>query len=207
MNPDQLKAFIQKNKVALGGAGAAAVAGLAYLRSRAAKEDPDEGGLPKLGSALSAGGAPVSGDASSSYYPVSYVGASGGYDSTASDVYNGLQPQLEAIYNLMAKQLAGSNSPIPITVPPGTTTPSTPTPVRAGDPLAYQGSIVGRVTGATANGVPSYEFAANTDQATAAAAIGYGGRPFWTQAPDGPGYVNQWGNRASSIDAYGTPIQ
>ena len=113
MNPAQLRAFLERNKVALGAAGAAAVAGLAVLRNRQAKDDtPAQASLPALGSALSSGGAPVSGSAGS-YYPVSYVGASGGYDSTSSDVYNAIQPQLEALSRLWDKQA----SPIPVAAP------------------------------------------------------------------------------------------
>lgn len=83
MNLGGLGATIGRNKGLLGVAGAAVVAALAW-RSRSAKASP---------SAASTGLA--------SYGAGYQTSAATGYDSTASDVYNAIQPQVEQTQEML----------------------------------------------------------------------------------------------------------
>jgi hypothetical protein len=66
------------------------------------------------------------------------TGGQGGYDSTASDIYNALQPQVEGLQNLLESWQAGV---VPVPGSPGTdvdvTTPvaTTPTPTATTVPV------------------------------------------------------------------------
>ena len=101
MNAAKLKALFTKNRVALGALGVAAVAALAW-RAR-----------------TSTGG--DAGTASDVYQPAgtatnpSYYTATGAYDSTATDIYNAIQPQLEELREIADR----------IPVPGKETTPDT----------------------------------------------------------------------------------
>lgn len=101
MNPGlaRLQAAIVKNKVPIGVLGAGAVAALAW-RSRSTSTSPAtdtaSSGAVSTTPYYSAGG--------------QTAGASG-YDSTASDVYNAIQPQLEDLQNLFEQY---RQSPIPV---------------------------------------------------------------------------------------------
>lgn len=99
-----LRAAATKNKGALAVLGAAAVAAIAW-RARA--------GNPATAPAGEAG--PV---ASAPFYSVgAQTGATtGGYDSGGSDVYNALQPQIEALSNLIDRQQQ-QTTPVPVPVP------------------------------------------------------------------------------------------
>jgi hypothetical protein len=105
VNPDQLKAAFEKNKTVVVGGGLAAVVGLAlYQKKKAAGSSSTD-----AGAALSAGSQTAA--------------ASGGaaYDSSASDLYGAIQPQLEAIgQQLSALQAAPTTIPV-------ASTPATPT--------------------------------------------------------------------------------
>lgn len=113
LNLDRVRAAMSKNKVALGALGALAVAALAW-RART-----ESSGTTKTGT----------GAAGTSTTPYSYSasGYTGGtaYDSSSSDVYNALQPQLEAVGNAV-DQLRDLFQTVPV---PGT--PTTPTPAPA----------------------------------------------------------------------------
>lgn len=98
MNPDTIKAWLAKNKLAAGAAGVVIVGALA-LRSRATSAG--------VGSATPA--ASVAG-LTPSYSSGAQLSPATGYNSTASDVYNAIQPQLESLQSLMNQQ----PSPIPV---------------------------------------------------------------------------------------------
>jgi len=139
----RLSDFVQQNKTPLAVTGAAAVAGLAVLNSRrgasteAAAEEQALGTSAKPYS-YSAGGVPATG------YP-------GVYDSTGSDVYNALQPQLENIGSYLDRLTQRLDDAPPIAVPgaapappapvpaPATPAPAPPTPVLAPYKLASSG--------------------------------------------------------------------
>lgn len=96
---DTLRAGVLRNKVPLG-AGGVAVVGLLAWRARTAKASSS--------ATPAAGTSPVP----SSYSVGTQTAGATGYDSTASDVYNAIQPQLEQLSNLWSK-----NQAIPIPVP------------------------------------------------------------------------------------------
>ena len=106
MNLGQL---VQQHRTTLGVAGAAVVAGLALMQAR--KRDGDGGGpavpdvYPSLRSAASTGGAPSYG------YPLAGYAT---YDSTSSDLYNAIQPQIEYLQRLTEEQ---AGKPIPVASP------------------------------------------------------------------------------------------
>ncbi|MDO8107149.1 hypothetical protein Q6348_08060 [Isoptericola sp. b441] len=139
MNLAQLKASLARNKKPLAIAGAVGVAGLAWATSRR-----KSGGATSSGTS-SAVSYPSGSAPSPSYYT---PGSAGTYDSTGTDVYNALQPQLQDIRD----QLNQLNNPDPSTIPtpvpadPGTSVPpgETMTPVsqgyyrRAGTTAVYE---------------------------------------------------------------------
>lgn len=107
MNTAGLRAALMKNKTALGVAGAVLVGALA-LRARS-----------KTGTS-SAVAAPATTTAGVSATPSYYTagnGAATGYDSTASDVYSAIQPQIEQL-NTVVGSLA-KTVPVPSTSPQG----------------------------------------------------------------------------------------
>ena len=104
-----LRAMLGRNKAGLGVAGAGIVAVLAW-RAHAAK-----GTAPAAAPAAAALPAGVSQSAG---------GYTDAYDSTASDVYNALQPQLEELSRLWDK----TPTPIPV---PAAPTPAKPTTNKA----------------------------------------------------------------------------
>lgn len=115
-------AFVQQHKVPLGIAGAAAVAGLALLnRGKADESKPVVSTITT--NPQGPGGVPGTG----------YAGV---YDSTGSDVYNALQPQLESIGSYLdrvSKRL--DETPIPVPgAPPAAKAPE-PTPAAAPAPV------------------------------------------------------------------------
>jgi LysM repeat protein len=92
VNGAQLHAWFEQNKTTVGVGGAAVVAGLAVMKHKngAAAKDSAPAAAGD-GTATTAGGIPYSVGGQTG-------GATGGsYDSTASDLYGALQPQLEAI--------------------------------------------------------------------------------------------------------------
>lgn len=95
-------AFIAAHKISLGVGGAALVAGVAYLRSRST-------------SSSSSASTPTA----STYSSGQQTAASTGYDSTSSDVYNALQPQLEAVGDQLSslRDLFSTASTTPVPVP------------------------------------------------------------------------------------------
>lgn len=107
MNPGALLARLRggltKNKAGLAVLGAAAVAALAWqARSSKASEPADSAGDSTLSSGGQLGTAP--------------------YDSTSSDVYNAIQPELEQIGQLL-REWAPKTVPVPapeVPVTPGT---------------------------------------------------------------------------------------
>lgn len=115
MNLSDLPATLEQNKAAAAGVGAVAVIGFAmYQKRKTASAAP----TADVGAALSAGSQTAA--------------ASGGaaYDSSASDLYGALQPQLEAIGQQL-NQLANPTT-IPTPAPPApapvVATPQAPTP-------------------------------------------------------------------------------
>ncbi|MBN9327809.1 MAG: hypothetical protein BGO38_07900 [Cellulomonas sp. 73-145] len=107
MNLASLRAGLTKNKTPLMALGAVAVAGLAW-RARSQAKTPGSSGTTYS-----------TGAGSTSPTPYSYAPTSGGtsYDSTASDVYNAIQPELEQLQRLY--------SSVPV---PGTPTTPAPSP-------------------------------------------------------------------------------
>lgn len=103
MNPDQLRAAFENNKPVVVGGALAGVVGLALWRKK------NGGGQADAGAALSAGSQTAA--------------ASGGaaYDSSASDLYGAIQPQLEAI----GQQLSQLQNPKPSTIPAPKPAPKT----------------------------------------------------------------------------------
>lgn len=102
MNLDQLRAGIERNKKGLAVAGVAGVAGLALMKR-------SKGGQPAA--------AGEDGPTSGSQYglaPMPTTGAA--YDSTSSDIYNAIQPQLESLGQMLSK--AQEKPPIPVSAPP-----------------------------------------------------------------------------------------
>jgi len=88
MNPalTRLRGALTKNKTALAALGVVAVAGLAWRARSESTTAPTSSTTTTTDNSYSAGG--------------QLEGATGGagyYDSTASDVYNALQPQLESV--------------------------------------------------------------------------------------------------------------
>jgi hypothetical protein len=97
----QLRASIEQNKKGLAIAGAAGVAGLALLNKNRGGSAPAGEGAPASGGRYGLSSTPLP--------------ASGGvYDSSSSDVYNAIQPQLEELGRLMTE----AKSPIPVPAPP-----------------------------------------------------------------------------------------
>lgn len=89
---NRLRELFTRNKVALAVMGVAAVVGLALVaRKRAGSGDVAEGG----------------------YGGTAQAGALAPYDSTASDVYNAIQPQIEYLQNLARGIPVASDTPAP----------------------------------------------------------------------------------------------
>lgn len=118
-------ALFQQHKRTLAFVGAAAVGGLALMQARS----KDSGGgtgpaagvvMPSLDRASTAGG-PVAA------WPI--AGGFAPYDSGSSDLYNALQPQIEALQRMYEKQQENQGPAIPVGVPGGEVpTPVTPAP-------------------------------------------------------------------------------
>lgn len=101
MNTADLKAYVNAHKGPLGIAGALVVAGLAlYARKRSA--------LAKAGSPGGTTSSSTSGATSAGTY--SAYGQTVPYDSSATDVYNQLQPQIEALQQ-MSRNIPVSSAP------------------------------------------------------------------------------------------------
>jgi hypothetical protein len=103
VNLNGLKAGFERNKKGLAVAGAVAVGGLALMQARKGGTAGPQAGQPGATAVPARIPAPASQQTAS---------ASGWapYDSTASDVYNALQPMLERVSN----QLDTQRSPIPL---------------------------------------------------------------------------------------------
>lgn len=100
-----LRAAITKNKVPLGVVGAGAVAALAW-RSRSTSTSTSERSTSSTTGVTT----------SPAYY--SAGGQMGGaYDSTSSDVYNAIQPQLEQLADLQRRLLDRTETAAPSPVP------------------------------------------------------------------------------------------
>lgn len=89
MNLDKLRATFTKNRVALGALGAVAVAALAWRARTGTSADA---------TAATDVAQPAGTSATPSYYT-----ATGAYDSTATDIYNAIQPQLEELRDIAAQ--------------------------------------------------------------------------------------------------------
>lgn len=109
MNLGGLGATIGRNKAVLGVAGAAVVAALAW-RSRSAK--------------ASTSAAPGASTGMASYGAGYQTSAATGYDSTASDVYNAIQPQIEQTQEMLQGLRELWDNP----------TPPTPVPAEPAEP-------------------------------------------------------------------------
>lgn len=103
LNLGKLRAAISKNRVALGALGALAVGALAWRARSSGQSEP----------AVSAGGRASSTPAF--YSTGGQTSGASGYDSTASDVYNAIQPQLEELGRMLEE--ARNPAPIPVPVP------------------------------------------------------------------------------------------
>lgn len=114
VNLEQLRAFIARNKVTIGVLGAGAVALLA-LRSRS--NATSSTGLTDAPTYSGTVG----------YSSGSQTSGATGYDSTASDVYNAIQPQIEELQGTAewlrerwdAEQADTPPTPVPTPVPAG----------------------------------------------------------------------------------------
>lgn len=140
MNLEQLRDAIARNKVGLGVAGAGVVA-LIALRARSKGSSSSEPG----------GISAPAGYAYPSYSAGYQTGGATGYDSTASDVYNAIQPQLEYMQRLYESwdEKQKANPPTPVPAAPATPTPAAPTPKDYGDErrntiASYYRMILGR---------------------------------------------------------------
>jgi hypothetical protein len=105
MNPAALSAWAQQNKTAilLAGAGVAVTLGVRARSSSKPEEPAPNGGAMVAGSST---GAPV---------PVAGYAA---YDSSASDLYNAVQPGMEAIGQMVARlEQQQSATPTPVPAP------------------------------------------------------------------------------------------
>lgn len=118
----RVQAWIRKHRVVLLAGGGAAVAAVAlYLRQnqRTATASPSVHVPATTGTGASMPG----------YYTSGGMGAGGYYDSTATDVYNAIMPQLEALH----RQLSEVVRPGPVASPPApvgpVATPTGPTPL------------------------------------------------------------------------------
>lgn len=119
---EQLRATLTKNKTALGALGVVAVGALAW-RARSSSSTDGAGASSSSGS--------------SSVTPSSYsTGGQGTYDSSSSDVYNAIQPQLEHLQELWDKN---QSTPIPVPV-----TADAPTDSRRDAITTDYKSILGR---------------------------------------------------------------
>lgn len=104
MNLGQLRGAIERNKKGLAIAGAAGVAGLALLNKSKKGAAPTTG---PAGDALGTG----------SQYGLGMPATGGVYDSSSSDAYNAIQPQLESL-GRMLEAATKTAPPIPVTTPP-----------------------------------------------------------------------------------------
>lgn len=121
---EQLVAGLRKNKTAVGVLGAGAVVVLAWRARSRSSSDVTPGGYTTAGGGVST---------SPGYYSVGgQTSGATGYDSTASDVYNAIQPQLENLQRLWEDAQAEKASPVPVPVPEVTT--PTPKPAPPADP-------------------------------------------------------------------------
>jgi hypothetical protein len=113
MNIAGLKGAIARNKTPLGVGGAALVAVLAW-RARASKTTTPASTPASANRAPGVTASPMPG------YGGGYTTGTGPYDSSSSDIYNALQPQIETTQGLLNKLLANQNptSPIPVPAPP-----------------------------------------------------------------------------------------
>jgi hypothetical protein len=119
---DQLEAFLRQHRTAAIAGGGGLVVLLALLARK-----------------KSAATAAATGNTATTYTPAGYAnagaaGVSGGYDSTASDIYNALQPGMESLQNRVDVLEKGSvlgtvpSTPAPTGTGTGAPTPAPPTP-------------------------------------------------------------------------------
>lgn len=154
MNLAGLKAALTKNKIPLGIGGAVVVGALA-LRAKSKASSA----APAAGTLMTSGTTPIS-----AYSSGSQTYASSPYSSTAADVVNALQPQIEQILNQQTKP------PIPVPAPPAPATPVTSQGFfrRAGSAAVYQAQSNGTLNWLDAAsyagaGKPKYTDLAPTD--------------------------------------------
>lgn len=121
-------ALFQQHKRTLAFAGAAAAAGLGLLQAR--KRDTGGDAAAVAAPSYSTGGGPVSSS------PIS--GGFAPYDSTASDITNALQPQIEYLQRLAEQQ---AQAAIPVS------TPADETPEPAAAPAPYRSPAAGLKAG------------------------------------------------------------
>jgi hypothetical protein len=125
MGAEQITAWVQQNKALAIGGGVAAAAGLGLLaRSRAGGAAGESGGAAVPAAASYSAGGQVD----------AVTGGNGVYDSSASDLYSALSPELGGISEQLQKILDGQKTtPTPVPAPPKTTTPA---PAKPASPLA-----------------------------------------------------------------------
>lgn len=115
MNTAQLQAFVEAHKMELAAGGAVLVGGLALAKRK------------KAGAAT-----PTAAGAAAS--PQTGLPGTATYDSSASDVYNSIQPELEQLQQLITQQ--SSASPIPVAAAPAPAPIYAPAPAAAAVPTA-----------------------------------------------------------------------
>ena len=110
MNGAQINAWFDKNKKPALAVGAVVAGGLGLMTARRKASQPD--GETPPASLASAGSPGAIGARMTGTVPVAGYAA---YDSSASDGYNALQPQIERLGQMIQQQ----NTPIPVSVAPG----------------------------------------------------------------------------------------
>lgn len=138
MNLGQLTALAEKNKPALIGGGAVLAVGVG-LYSRKKKADSVAAGGDPRGSEVPAGtpaGLALPYSVGGQSYPMS--GAGGVYDSSASDLYGAVAPQLESLQEQLTGIKDKLNTPVPVPAPvaaPPAAAPPPPPPTPATVPV------------------------------------------------------------------------
>lgn len=129
MNP-QLSAFLQQNKPVVLGVAGVGVVGLALLSRKRKATAPAAAGA---GAAQPAGTLPAA--------VVAAPAAASGYDSTATDVYNSMEGQLQQLQAQQAAQTGTNSGPLAAPSPVASTLFA---PTGSGQYLRY-GNLIGEV--------------------------------------------------------------
>jgi LysM repeat protein len=138
VNIGQLTALAEKNKPALIGGGAVVAVGVGLYSRKKKAESVAAGGDPR-GSEVKAGtpaGLALPYSVGGQSYPMS--GAGGVYDSSASDLFGAVSPQLESLRDQMNAMNDKLNTPVPVPAPvaaPPVAAPPPPPPTPATVPV------------------------------------------------------------------------